>query len=132
MPKKPPAPGRVLMHDHIMHEPDTPLGLNGFRAWTANEVLPNFVALPLRLGCKSGTALATNRAQPDRRVRQAICSVMAGISALWGARRLLFRLIGVDSRRRARTACTDLAVHRPPRKLGRPRSFKALAVALAL
>lgn len=26
--------GRVLVHNHVQHEPDTPVGVNGFRAWT--------------------------------------------------------------------------------------------------
>lgn len=26
--------GRVLVHNHVRHEPDTPVGVNGFRAWT--------------------------------------------------------------------------------------------------
>jgi hypothetical protein len=29
------TPGRVLMHNHVQHTIDMPLGLNGFRAWTA-------------------------------------------------------------------------------------------------
>jgi hypothetical protein len=27
-------PGQVLMHNHVRHTVDMPLGLNGFRAWT--------------------------------------------------------------------------------------------------
>jgi len=25
--------GQVLVHNHVTHEPNTPIGLNGFRAW---------------------------------------------------------------------------------------------------
>jgi hypothetical protein len=32
------SPGRVLMHNHVQHTIDMPLGLNGFRPWTANAV----------------------------------------------------------------------------------------------
>jgi hypothetical protein len=35
IPKSVPA-GRVLVHNHIRHAPDTPVGTNGFRAWTQN------------------------------------------------------------------------------------------------
>jgi hypothetical protein len=33
-PRKPLPKGRVLVHNHIAHTKDMPLGLNGFRVWT--------------------------------------------------------------------------------------------------
>jgi len=30
-------PGRVLVHNHVMHDVDTPPGWNGFRAWTQDK-----------------------------------------------------------------------------------------------
>jgi hypothetical protein len=35
--------GRVLCHNHMQHGPETPHGLNGFRAWTDTEVPKGFV-----------------------------------------------------------------------------------------
>jgi hypothetical protein len=37
---------RVLMHNHVIHTIDMPLGWNGFRAWTDLEPLPDFVKCP--------------------------------------------------------------------------------------
>jgi hypothetical protein len=37
------TPGRVLCHNHIQHGPNTPCGVNGFRAWTESEVPKGFV-----------------------------------------------------------------------------------------
>ena len=35
--------GRVLMHNHVLHDADTPSGTNGFRGWTEPEPPPGFV-----------------------------------------------------------------------------------------
>jgi hypothetical protein len=40
------APGRVLCHNHVRHVPDTPCGVNGFRAWTDIEPPKDFVMCP--------------------------------------------------------------------------------------
>jgi hypothetical protein len=45
MPKKIP-PGRVIAHNHILHGPDWPIGINGFRAWTASQPHADFVLCP--------------------------------------------------------------------------------------
>jgi hypothetical protein len=34
--------GRVLNHNHVRHTIDMPCGVNGFRAFTSLEPLPNF------------------------------------------------------------------------------------------
>ena len=44
--------GRVLVHNHVRHEPDTPTGVNGFRAWT---VPVDWQAVPL-VECDCGWA----------------------------------------------------------------------------
>jgi hypothetical protein len=31
-------PGRIIVHNHVMHTKDMSLGLNGFRAWTLPEI----------------------------------------------------------------------------------------------
>jgi len=36
VPKSVPA-GRVLVHNRVRHDADTPPGVNGFRAWTEEE-----------------------------------------------------------------------------------------------
>ena len=36
------SPGRVLMHNHVQHTVDMPVGLNGFRAWTDASPPPTF------------------------------------------------------------------------------------------
>jgi hypothetical protein len=35
--------GHVLMHNHVLHDADTPSGTNGFRGWTASKPPPGFV-----------------------------------------------------------------------------------------
>lgn len=35
--------GRVLYHNHIQHGPNTPVGLNGFRACTSDEIPKGYV-----------------------------------------------------------------------------------------
>jgi len=35
--------GRVLMHNHVQHDADTPSGTNGFRGWTDSKPPPGFV-----------------------------------------------------------------------------------------
>jgi len=40
------GPGRVLMHNHVMHGPRWPTGMNGFRAWTAKKLYVGFVLCP--------------------------------------------------------------------------------------
>ena len=35
--------GRVLMHNHGLHDVDTPSGTNGFLGWTEPEPPPGFV-----------------------------------------------------------------------------------------
>ena len=35
--------GRVLMHNQVLHDADTPSGTNGFRGWTDLKPLPGFV-----------------------------------------------------------------------------------------
>jgi hypothetical protein len=45
VPKKIP-PGRVLMHNHIMHGPNWPSGINGFRFWTGTKPYDGFVPCP--------------------------------------------------------------------------------------
>jgi len=35
--------GRVLMHNHVLHDVDTPSGTNGFLGWTEPEPPPGFV-----------------------------------------------------------------------------------------
>jgi hypothetical protein len=34
---------RVLIHNHIAHDTDTPSGTRGFRAWTASRPPPGFL-----------------------------------------------------------------------------------------
>jgi hypothetical protein len=38
-----PKPGKVLVHNHIQHEPDTPVGINGFSAWWSKWYLPDHI-----------------------------------------------------------------------------------------
>ena len=38
--------GRVLVHNHIVHGPYWACGINGFRAWTAEQPPPGFVSCP--------------------------------------------------------------------------------------
>jgi hypothetical protein len=39
-------PGRVLMHNHVLHGPHWPIGINGFRAWTALKPYDGYVLCP--------------------------------------------------------------------------------------
>jgi hypothetical protein len=39
-------PGRVLMHNHVMHGPGWSCGINGFRAWTADKPYKGFLLCP--------------------------------------------------------------------------------------
>jgi hypothetical protein len=45
VPKKIP-PGKVLMHNRIMHGPYWECGRNGFRAWFDDKPYPGFVLCP--------------------------------------------------------------------------------------
>jgi hypothetical protein len=38
--------GRVLCHNHVRHSPNTPVGENGFRAWTEAKAPKGFVKCP--------------------------------------------------------------------------------------
>jgi hypothetical protein len=38
--------GRVLCHNHIQHGPNTPCGVNGFRAWTDTKPPQGFAKCP--------------------------------------------------------------------------------------
>jgi hypothetical protein len=38
--------GRVLCHNHARHSPNTPCGVNGFRAWTEAKPPKGFVKCP--------------------------------------------------------------------------------------
>lgn len=40
--------GRVLHHNHVQHESETPCGQNGFRAWTSPTPLDGFVPCPCK------------------------------------------------------------------------------------
>jgi hypothetical protein len=39
-------PGRVLMHNHVMHGPGWSCGINGFRAWIADKPYKGFLLCP--------------------------------------------------------------------------------------
>ena len=43
-------PGRVLMHNHVVHGPDWVCGLNGFRCWTADARFADFEECPCGYG----------------------------------------------------------------------------------
>ena len=38
--------GRVLMHNHVIHESDWGCGINGFRVWTDDKPPPGFIPCP--------------------------------------------------------------------------------------
>jgi hypothetical protein len=40
------GPGRKLMHNHVIHTVDMPVGVNGFRAWTDTKVPAGFIRCP--------------------------------------------------------------------------------------
>ena len=42
------ARGMVLAHNHVVHGPDWPCGVNGFRAWTEAKRPAGFVLCPCR------------------------------------------------------------------------------------
>jgi len=42
------ARGMVLAHNHVVHGPDWPCGVNGFRAWTDAKRPAGFVLCPCR------------------------------------------------------------------------------------
>src|ERR1700692_995337 len=55
--------GRVLCHNHVQHGPNTPCGVNGFRAWTDSEVPSGFVKCRCKWSGLPHYALADHVAQ---------------------------------------------------------------------
>jgi hypothetical protein len=64
IPRKIP-PGKVLMHNHIMHGPDWEPGINGFRAWVDDKPPEGFV--PERMDTPS--TLTNERTFNNKQIR---------------------------------------------------------------